>query len=196
MRFGLEDRSLPFPAQRCAAALLALAVAAGLGASAACSSAEAPAREPARPAAAASPAPPPASAPGTSAAPAPAGAPPASAASPAEEALRARVTEYWQARTKLNLAASYAFYEPAFRKTYPQDQFLLTFRRLLRFAPQFQGIEAVELQPDGKSAKVKVKLRTTPDVLEGRELISVSEETWRLIDGTWWRQGESLLPNI
>ena len=116
------------------------------------------------------------------------------AASGAEAAVRARVEEYWKARSTMNLLAVQPFYEPEFRSKYTPEAFARDFRRLNRFAPEFMGVEAVTV--DGKKATVKVKLRTKPDVLQGQELISVVEEVWLNVDGGWFRQSESLLPNI
>ena len=113
-----------------------------------------------------------------------------------EKALRDRVTAYWQARTRTDLHAAYPFYEPAFRAQYSEDAFARNFRRLNRFAPEFLGIEGVAIDEEGPRAVVRIKLRSTPGVLDGQELLSVTEETWLLQDGTWWKQGEALLPNV
>lgn len=115
---------------------------------------------------------------------------------PDEQLLRDRVTKYWQARMQSNLIAAYPFYEPEFRAAYPVEQFVSSFQRLLRFRPQFQGIEGLRFEPDGRSAIVRVKLQTRPDALNGQVLDSVSEETWLLIDGVWYRQRESVMPSI
>jgi hypothetical protein len=116
------------------------------------------------------------------------------AAAGAEAAVRARVEEYWKARSTMNLLAVQPFYEPEFRSKYTPEAFARDFRRLNRFAPEFMGVEGVTV--DGKKATVKVKLRTKPDILQGQELISVVEEIWLNVDGGWFRQSESLLPNI
>ena len=113
-----------------------------------------------------------------------------------EKALRARVTAYWGARSRSNLLAAYPYYEPSFRARYSSEQFLETFQRLLRFRPRFQALERVHFEPDRRSARVAVRLRTRPEVLLGEELVSVSEETWRLVGGTWYREGDSLLPTF
>lgn len=112
----------------------------------------------------------------------------------AEKAIRQRVEEYWKARSTMNLQSIQPFYEPEFRTKYSPDLFARDFRRLNRFAPEFQGIESVV--HDGKKATVKVKLRTKPDILQGQELVSVVEEVWLNVDGGWYRQSEALLPNL
>jgi hypothetical protein len=112
------------------------------------------------------------------------------------QALRERVTAYWQARTRADLRGAYPFYEPAFRARYTSEAFARNFGRLNRFAPEFLGIVAVAIDARGTRARVKVKLRTTPAVLDGHELISVTEEVWLLQKGTWWKQEESLVPNV
>ena len=114
--------------------------------------------------------------------------------SEAEKAVRARVEEYWKVRATMNLQAVQPFYEPDFRNKYAPDVFARDFRRLNRFAPEFMGVERVAI--DGKKATVTVKLRTKPDILQGQELISSVEEVWLNLDGGWFRQSESLLPNI
>jgi hypothetical protein len=116
------------------------------------------------------------------------------AADGADKAVRQRVEEYWKARSTMNLGAVQPFYEPEFRAKYAPEAFARDFRRLNRFAPEFLGIEGVNV--DGKKAVVKVKLRTRPDVLQGQELISTVEEVWLNVDGNWFRQAEALLPNI
>jgi hypothetical protein len=127
------------------------------------------------------------------AAPAPAAAGPVSEA---EKALRERVSAYWKNRAATNLHACYPFYESAFRNKYTADQFATDFRRLNRFAPEFLGIDAATIDASGSKATVKVKLRTRPDVLQGQELLSSSEETWVLESGVWNKAGELTFPNI
>lgn len=116
------------------------------------------------------------------------------ASSEKEKAVSQRVNEYWKARATMNLQAVYPFYEPEFRSKFTAEVFARDFRRLNRFAPEFMGVEGVTI--DGKKATVKVKLKTKPDVLMGQELVSVVDESWVDQDGTWYRVGEALLPNI
>lgn len=113
-----------------------------------------------------------------------------------EQALRARVMAYWGARSRSNLLAAYPFYELSFRAKYSPEQFLESFHRLNRFHPKFQAIERIRFEPDGRTARVSVRLRTRPDVLMGKELDSITDETWRLIGTLWWREGEALLPTF
>jgi hypothetical protein len=113
-----------------------------------------------------------------------------------EQVLRARVTSYWEARSKSNLVAAHAFYEPAFRTEYPLDLFLSNFQRLLRFRPEFLGIDRITVEPDGRSAQVVVRLRVRPAELNGEVLDTPSPETWLLLDGVWYRQREAMLPSI
>jgi hypothetical protein len=149
-----------------------------------------PERKPAK----TSPAPKVVASPASAASPKPAGSP--AAAGPAEQALRARVAEYWKVRETTNLQNAYPFYEPDFRKKFTADTFARDFRRLNRFAPEFVGVDALTLDPSGTHAQVKVKLRTKPDVLGGQELISVTEESWVLADGEWWKAAEPMLPSL
>jgi hypothetical protein len=114
----------------------------------------------------------------------------------AEKQVRDRVTAYWKTRMTLNLHEYYAYYEPAFRAKYTPNTFARDFRRLNRFAPEFLGIESIAFDPSGKKATVKVKLRTRPDVLGGKEFEAAVDESWLLQDGTWWRAAEALLPEF
>lgn len=113
-----------------------------------------------------------------------------------EKDLRERVTGYWEARSKSNLVAAYAFYEPAFRTEFPLDLFLSNFQRLLRFRPQFLGIDRVLVEADGRTARVGVRLRIKPSELNGEPLDAPSEEIWLLMDGVWYRQREAMIPSI
>ncbi len=113
-----------------------------------------------------------------------------------ENALRQRVTSYWKTRMTQNLQAVQPFYEKAFRDKYSPEVFARDFRRLNRFSPEFLGIEKVSIESGGKKAIVKTKLRTKPAILEGKELVSLNEETWLLEDGVWVKQAEALVPNV
>jgi hypothetical protein len=132
--------------------------------------------------------------------PTPVLAPPATPSAPVdasvEKALRARVEAYWGARSRSNLLAAYPFYAPSFRAKYSSEAFLETFQRLLRFRPRFRGIERIHFQSDGPTATVSVKLSSRPEALMGEELVTVTNETWRLIDRVWWKEGEPLLPEF
>jgi len=137
--------------------------------------------------------------PAAAAKPAPAAAAPAAPATvsdPAEEAkVRARVTEYWKQRMTLDLATILPFYEKSFRDSTTKEKFAADFRRLNRFAPQFLGIDGVRFDTPAK-ATLKVKLRTTPSVLDGQELVTSTDEVWVLEDGQWYKAAESMMPNI
>lgn len=113
-----------------------------------------------------------------------------------EKQLRERVAAYWKTRENLNLQECYPFYESAFRAQYTPDSFAKNFRRLNRFAPEVLGIVSVAIAPSGEKATVKIKLRTHPAPLEGKELISVHEEEWVREEDGWWKAAEPLLPNF
>lgn len=104
-----------------------------------------------------------------------------------------RATTYWQARSRQDLHASYPFYESSFRSTYEPEAFVRTFQRLNRFAPIFDGIDRIEVSPDGAQAKVFVKLRATSP-LDGSPMVTTTEDVWMLADGTWWRRAEAMAP--
>ena len=123
-------------------------------------------------------------------------APPSVPADPVQEAkLKARVNEYWKQRMTLDLATILPFYEKSFRDSTTKEKFAADFRRLNRFAPQFLGIDAVRFDTPAK-ATLKVKLRTTPSVLDGQELVTSTDEVWVLEDGQWYKAAESMMPNI
>ncbi len=66
-----------------------------------------------------------------------------------DQALRSRIQAYWRARSKSDLLAAYNFYEPAFRRQYNPQEFLLKFHRLVRFKPEFLGIDRIRFDPGG-----------------------------------------------
>jgi hypothetical protein len=122
------------------------------------------------------------------------GAPPLSEA--ADKALRGRITAYWRARMKSDLLTAFTFYEPQFRRQYTPQEFLLKFQRLVRFKPEFLGIDRIRYEPGGSKATADIRLRTRPDVVGGQEIVSVTEENWMLLSGTWCRKAEALLPSF
>lgn len=116
------------------------------------------------------------------------------AAGDKEKAVRDRVAAYWKVRMTTNLQDCHPFYEASFREKYPPDTFAREFRRLNRFAPEFLGVEGVAFDAAGRTAKVKIKLRTRPGFLEGKDLDSVVEETWVQEGDGWFHAAEALLP--
>jgi hypothetical protein len=110
--------------------------------------------------------------------------------------LKARVEAYWAARMKMNLALAYTFYDATFRAAYSEEKFLQTFQRLLRFRPEYLGVDRVTLTPSKTVAVVGVRLKTKPAELEGMELVSVSDEKWQKTGDTWFKQGEPLMPDL
>jgi hypothetical protein len=137
-----------------------------------------------------------ASVPPTSGSRAPMVPPPTTTPVDIDPVLKARVEAYWAARMKMNLAAAYTFYDPTFRAAYSEDKFLQNFQRLLRFRPEYQGIDRVSLTPSKTVAVVGVRLKTKPAELEGMELVSVSDEKWQKTGDTWFKQGEPLMPDL
>jgi hypothetical protein len=123
---------------------------------------------------------------------------PAAPATPVDvdPVLKARVDAYWAARMKMNLALAYTFYDATFRAAYSEDKFLQNFQRLLRFRPEYLGIERVSLTPSKTVAVVGVRLKTRPAELDGMELVSVSDEKWQKTGDTWFKQGEPLMPDL
>jgi hypothetical protein len=111
-----------------------------------------------------------------------------------DQTLRGRIQAYWRARSKSDLLAAYTFYEPAFRRQYNQQEFLLKFQRLLRFKPEFLGIDRIRFEAGGTTATAFIRLRTRPDVVLNEEIVSITEEHWVTESGTWWKKSEATLP--
>ena len=123
-------------------------------------------------------------------------APAAVSADPVLEAkVKARVGEYWKQRMTLNLGSILPYYENSFRSAMTAEKFAVDFRRLNRFNPEYMGIDGVRFDSPTK-ATVKVKLRTKPAVLEGAELVTSTDEIWVLEKGQWFKDGETMIPNI
>lgn len=121
---------------------------------------------------------------------------PAITADPAQEAkIKARVTEYWKERMKLNLATILPYYESSFRSSLTPEKFAADFRRLNRFNPQFLGIDGVSLESPTK-ATVKVKLKTKAAILENAELVTSTDEYWVLENGQWYHAAEAMVPSL
>jgi hypothetical protein len=125
---------------------------------------------------------------------APASQPSAAVSDAVDQALRARIQEYWRARMKSDLLTAYNFYEPAFRRQYNAQEFLVKFQRLLRFKPEFLGIDRIRFEPGGTSATAFIRLRTRPDVILNEEIVTVTEESWTTEAGSWWKKAEATLP--
>jgi hypothetical protein len=132
--------------------------------------------------------------PASSQSPPPVQQPSAAVSDSADQALRSRIQAYWRARSKSDLLAAYTFYEPAFRRQYNQQEFLLKFQRLIRFKPEFLGIDRIRFDTGGTTATAFIRLRTRPDVVLNEEIVSVTEENWLTESGTWWKKSEATLP--
>jgi hypothetical protein len=124
------------------------------------------------------------------------------AASPAIDnarrvALEKRVAAYWAARKGSDLGAAYAYYSPAFRAGTTRPDFLRNFQRLIRFPPDKFAVDSVDIQPEGRTAIVKVRLELTRSI-EGQNvpLSVISEETWVFVDRNWWKKEEPLAVNV
>jgi hypothetical protein len=136
----------------------------------------------------------PAAAPGKPAAAKPAA--PKVAADPVQEAkVKARVTEYWKERMKLNLATILPYYESSFRSALTPEKFTVDFRRLNRFNPEFLGVDGVTFDSPTR-ATVKVKLKTKAAVLENAELVTSTDEYWVLENGQWYHAAEAMIPSL
>lgn len=101
--------------------------------------------------------------------------------------LRERVAQYWDARVKGDLLATYTLHEPAFRRAVTLTAFL-----------QGRGVTTVleyailgeQIERNLGMVKVKVKSKVTHPKLVKPVEPSWSEfqEQWVLVDGEWYRK--------
>ena len=101
--------------------------------------------------------------------------------------LRERVRQYWDARVRGDLLATYTLHEPAFRRAVPLTGFLQG-----RGATKVLEYEALGERIEGELGIVKVKMKST--VTHPRLIRPVEpswaefEEQWVRVDGEWYRK--------
>ena len=101
--------------------------------------------------------------------------------------LRERVRQYWDARVRGDLLATYTLHEPAFRRAVPLTGFLQG-----RGATKVLEYEVLGERIEGELGIVKVKMKST--VTHPRLIRPVEpswaefEEQWVRVDGEWYRK--------
>lgn len=101
--------------------------------------------------------------------------------------LRERVAQYWDARVKGDLLATYTIHEPAFRRAVTLTAFLQG-----RGATPVFSYEILGERIEGDLGIVKVKIQSTvihPKLVKPVEPFwSEFEEQWVRVDGVWYRK--------
>jgi len=117
----------------------------------------------------------------TTVSPAPPPAPPVSP----EEALKNRVTRFWDARLKDDAAVLYEFLEPAARRRVTLTAFVRSQGTFHFLSYRIQSIKIVE-EKGWVKVKYSFKLRI-PQVAGFGPWSQESFEVWTLLDGVWHR---------
>jgi hypothetical protein len=103
------------------------------------------------------------------------------------ERLRERAGQYWDARVKGDLLATYTLHEPAFRRAVPLTGFLQG-----RGATTVLEYELLGEKIEGELGIVKVKMKSTvthPKLIKPVEPSWAEfEEQWVRVDGEWYRK--------
>ena len=104
-----------------------------------------------------------------------------------ERGLRERAAQYWDARLKGDLLATYTIHEPAFRRAVTLTAFLQG-----RGLTPVLAYEILGERIEGDLGIVKVKLQATithPKLVKPVEPFwSEFEEQWVRVDGAWYRK--------
>jgi hypothetical protein len=101
--------------------------------------------------------------------------------------LKERVSEYWEARIRSDLVATYALHEPAFRRAVTLTAFLQG-----RGVTHVYDYEILEPKIDGDMATVPARIKWS---ITHRALVKPVEprwadieERWVRVDGEWYRK--------
>lgn len=116
--------------------------------------------------------------------PASSDAAPAAATVGHEERIRARSAAFWEARQRNDVAASYQFTSPSYRKVNDQERFRVHYAGV----PVVVGREVVKITCDDPPQRCVVKegLKVAPPMTPGLVTTVYNSETWILEDGEWW----------
>ena len=119
-----------------------------------------------------------------SAAPSAAPAPAQATATGHEAQIRARSAAFWEARQRNDVAASYQFTSPSYRKVNDQERFRVHYAGV----PVVVGHEVVSITCDEPPQRCVLKqgLKVAPPMTPGLVTTVYSDETWILEDGQWW----------
>lgn len=119
---------------------------------------------------------------------APASAAPAAQSAPQqndhEARIRARSAAFWEARQRNDVAASYQFTSPSYRKVNDQERF----RHHYAGVPVVIGrqVERITCDDPPQRCVVKLGLKVAPPMAQGLVATVYSDETWILEEGEWW----------
>lgn len=113
---------------------------------------------------------------------------PASAPQSPEEALRARATQFWEARVKGDLVTQYTLLEPAARERVTLTGFVLARSRLV-----FRSYEMQQVEVAGNEGRVTAKTTfrlnmppSIPQVSQSGPWDQVIIMRWVRVDGLWY----------
>ena len=121
---------------------------------------------------------------GCAAAPSAAPAPAQATATGHEAQIRARSAAFWEARQRNDVAASYQFTSPSYRKVNDQERFRVHYAGV----PVVVGHEVVSITCDEPPQRCVLKqgLKVAPPMTPGLVTTVYSDETWILEEGQWW----------
>lgn len=102
----------------------------------------------------------------------------------AEQALRARVLDWWAARERRDHQQMYVLFEPAYRKQVTFADFVRESAVRTRFDMADPRVVSVELEAADR-ARVKVDMETRPPGLPRWRV--TAEEVWVLVSGKWFK---------
>lgn len=108
-----------------------------------------------------------------------------------EDIVRGRVAAFWTAMAEGEYAKVYEMFDPFFRALNSKERYLATTGKIT-----YGGFEIESLTVDGPKADAKTKIRvsikpfraSTGETISRPETETSVDETWLLIDGTWYRE--------
>ena len=101
-----------------------------------------------------------------------------------EQAVKARATEYWQARIAGQYEKAYALSTPSYRKLRSAQQFKEQFGS----GASVKTAEVVAVSCEPEKCTTRVKLGVSPAALRMKldTIATHKDETWLFEDGQWW----------
>lgn len=101
-----------------------------------------------------------------------------------EAQIRTRSAAFWEARQRNDVAASYQFTSPSYRKVNDQERFRVHYAGV----PVVVGREVVSITCDDPPQRCVLKqgLKVAPPMVPGLVTTVYNDETWILEDGQWW----------
>lgn len=104
-----------------------------------------------------------------------------------ENAVRARATQYWNARVANQYDVTYTYLTPSFRGATSLE----TYKKGFGAAVQVKSAEVADVKCDSADkCVVNTKVEATPLLTLGRRslppIVTYVDETWLREDGQWW----------